>query len=320
MRIPPVRPRVRALVTLGLVLAGSASVQLSAVLAHSLFERLGALGVSGMRFAVAAVVALAIVRPRLRGRPAAQWLSIVLFGASIASMNAFLYLALERLPLGIALTLEFLGPFAVAVIGCRRPRAALFPVLGFVGVMLIVRPAGDFDLVGVLLGLAAAASLAGYTLLAQRVGREARGFEGLALALAAAAILTAPFAVIALPALTAWDAPVVVASALLGVVVGFTADYLAVRASSARTVAVLLSFDPVLAALLGAVLLGQALDLLTVAGIVLVSVAGGFSAALVGRADARPSTPRAARRRRTTWRPLPRPLPPFQPLPALLAA
>ncbi len=292
-------PARRGPAALLLVLFASLSVQLSAVLAHTLFDRLGPAGVSGLRFACAAVIAVVIVRPSLRGRTPRAWGSIVLFGVAIASMNAFLYLALERLPLGIALTLEFLGPFAVAVVGVRRPRAALFPVAGFVGVVLIVRPSGDIDPWGVALGILAAASLAAYTVLAERVGREARGFEGLALALVVAAAATAPFAVAVAPAVRPVDLPVIAASATLGIAVAFAADYLAVRMTSARTVAVLLSFDPVLAAVLGAVLLGQVLDPVTIAGIVLVAVAGGCSAAMAGRH----SPSRLARRRRRSWQP-----------------
>ncbi len=292
----------RGLATLGLVVVASLSVQLSAILAHGLFDHLGPAGVSGLRFTFAAVLAIAIVRPRLSGRSTAQWTTIVLFGTSIASMNAFLYLALERLPLGIALTLEFLGPFAVAVTGARRPRAVVFPVLGFVGVVLIVRPSGELDLVGVALGLVAAASLAAYAVLAERVGRLTRGFDGLALALVVAAVLTAPFAVTALPAVAGGDIPILAMSAALGIVVAFAADYVALRISSARTVAVLLSFDPVLAAVLGAVVLGQALDALTIGGIVIVAITGGFSAALGGtRTVTSSSAPHVPRRRRRTW-------------------
>jgi inner membrane transporter RhtA len=296
--------RRRAIATLGLVLAASLCVQLSALLAHGLFERLGPLGVSGLRFAFAAAIAVAIVRPGVRGRSLRQWSAIALFGTSIASMNAFLYLALERLPLGIALTLEFLGPFAVAVAGARRPRAVLFPVVGFIGVVLIVRPSGDLDAVGVALGLVAAASLACYAVCAERIGRTTPGFEALALALVVAAVLTLPFGAMAVPAVAAGDLPVLVVSAALGIVVAFGADYVAVRLSSARTVSVLLSFDPVLAAILGALLLGQLLDTLTVLGIVLVATAGGCSAALAGRTrdPARAGHSHIARRARSTWR------------------
>lgn len=298
------RPAMSALAAAGLVLVASLGVQLSAILAHGLFDRLGPAGVSGLRFAVAALLALAIVRPRLRGRSAARWLAIGCFGVAIASMNAFLYLALERLPLGIALTLEFLGPFAVAILGIRRPKAALVPVAGFVGVVLIVRPMGQIDVWGVVWGLAAACALGAYAVLAERVGRAERGFEGLALALGVAGLLTAPFAVAAAPGLQWTDGPVLAASAILGVVIAFAADTAAVRFTSARTVSILLSFDPVLAALLGALLLGERLDAVTWIGIALVAAAGGASTALAGRTPQRGRADRhVARRRRTTWRP-----------------
>ncbi|GAA2009152.1 EamA family transporter [Microbacterium ulmi] len=276
-------PRVAGFRALGLVLAASLGVQSSALLAHVLFERLGPIGVSGLRFAIAAVIAAVIVRPRLRGRSVVEWIAIGCFGASIASMNVFLYLALDRLPFGIALTLEFLGPFAVAALGARRPLAALFPVAGLVGVVLVVRPSGALDPIGLLFGALAAAALAAYTLLAERVGRDARGFDGLALAFVFAAVLTAPFALQALPSLQWTDAGILTLAAVLGVVVAFAADFLAVRATSARTVAVMLSFDPVLAALLGVALLAQTLDATTWLGILLVAIAGGGSAALAGR-------------------------------------
>ncbi len=276
-------PRSRGVRALGLVLAASLGVQLSALLAHALFDRLGPLGVSGLRFAIAAALACVLVRPRWRGRSPLRWAAIACFGASIASMNLFLYLALHRLPFGIALTIEFLGPFAVAVIGARRPSAAIFPVVGFLGVVLVVRPSGDLDPLGLAFGAFAAAALAAYTLLAERVGREERGFDGLALAFVFAAVLTSPFAFAALPAVRGTDAGILTLCAVLGVVLAFAADFCAVRLTSARTVAVLFSFDPVLAALLGLGFLGQALDAATWLGIVLVAVAGGGSATLAGR-------------------------------------
>lgn len=265
---------------LALVLTASLGVQLSAMLAQATFERIGPLGASGLRFAIAAVIAMVLVRPRWRGRTRRQWLAIGCFGASIAGMNLFLYLALDRLPFGIAVTLEFLGPFGVAVIGARRPRAVLLAATGLIGVVLVVRPSGTLDATGIVFGALAALTLAAYTVLAERVGREEAGFDGLVLALAGAAVLTSPFAVAAASSAMLADLGLLAVCAVIGVVIAFAADFLAVRATSARTVAVMLSFDPVLAALLGAVLLGELLDAVTWLGIVLVAVAGGGSAAL----------------------------------------
>ncbi len=281
--------RLRGIRALVLVLTASLAVQMSAMIARTLFDRIGPLGVSGLRFAIAAAVIVVLVRPRLRGRDLQSWLAIGCFGLAIASMNVFCYLALSRLPFGIAMTLEFLGPFAVAVVGVRRLRAVVFPVLGFIGVVLVVRPSGELDAVGIAFALLAAASVAAYTLLAERAGKE-KGFDALALAFVFAALFTSPFAFAAAPAVQLADAGVLVVAAVLGVVIAFAADFLAVRCTSARTVSVLFSFDPVLAALLGAIVLGELLDAVTWTGILMVAVAGGCSAAFAGRAS-RPVRP-----------------------------
>lgn len=268
----------RGLLGVTLVLIASSSVQISAVLAQSLFNHIDPFGVSGLRFAIAAAAMYLIVRPRFRGRTRAAWLLIMLYGASIAAMNVFMYRALIFLPLGVAITMEFLGPFAVAILASRKPRQALFAVLGLVGVVLIARPSAGFDLVGIVFGALAAASLAAYIVLADRVGERGGGAQELSLAFIVAAVATAPFSLSAVGSLVWADAPILAASALLGVVIAFSADFLAVKVTGARVVAVLLSLDPVLAAAIGAIALGERLDLLTLAGMICVSLAGGCAA------------------------------------------
>lgn len=270
-------PHARALFGVLLVLLASSSVQISAALAQTLFDRLGPLGVSGLRFAIAAMFMLLLVRPKLTGRTRSQWMLIGLYGMSIAAMNVFMYQALAFLPLGVAITLEFLGPFAIALLTSRRPRQAMFAVLGLVGIVLVVRPTATFDVTGVVFGMLAALSLAAYIVVAERIGERGGGTAELALALGVAAVLTSPFAVTAVGALVWADAPVLVASALLGVVLAFSIDFLAVKVAGARVVAILLSLDPVLAAVIGAVALGEHLDRLTLIGVICVSVAGGLA-------------------------------------------
>jgi len=268
----------RGLLGVALVLLASSSVQVSAVLAQTLFDHIDPFGVSGLRFATAAAVMFVFIRPKLRGRTRADWMLLALYGASIAAMNVFMYRALAFLPLGIAITMEFLGPFAVAILASRRPRQALFAVLGLVGVVLIARPSSGFDLIGLVFGALAAVSLASYIVLADRVGKQGGGSSELAIAFVVAALLTAPFSITAVGSVTWADVPVLAISALLGVVLAFTADFLAVKVTGARTVAVLLALDPVLAATIGAVALGERLDALTLAGMVCVSIAGGLAA------------------------------------------
>ncbi|MFC9559461.1 DMT family transporter [Agromyces sp. NPDC056965] len=272
----------RALLGCGVLLIASTSVQVAAVISHGMFDRLGPLGVSGLRFAIAAVLATAIIRPRLTGRTRAEWFALLAYGTSIAAMNVCFHVALDFVPLGVAITIEFLGPFLVAALGVRRPRLVIFPLLGLGGVALIARPTPEINPIGLVAAAVAGVSLAAYTLLAERIGRtapddrpRAAALHDLTIAVIVAALLTAPFGVAALPSVEPGDLPPLGMAAVLGVLIAFACDMLAVRLTSARTVAVLFSFDPALAAIIGMLLLGQMLDPLTIAGIVLVCVAGG---------------------------------------------
>ena len=111
-----------------MILCSSAAIQVSAVLSAGVFAAVGALGTSGLRFAAAALILLAVARPRLRGRSRRSWLGIVVFGVAMAVMNIALYQAIARIPLGTAVTVEFLGPFLIAAAGARRLREV--PTLG----------------------------------------------------------------------------------------------------------------------------------------------------------------------------------------------
>lgn len=271
-------PAARGGAGLLLVLVASSSVQISAALSQTLFSRIDPFGVSGLRFLLAAACVLVIVRPKLSGRTARGWGAIALYGTSIAAMNVCMYRALLHLPLGVAITLEFLGPFAVAIITSRKPRQAIFAVLGLIGVVAIARPSADLDIAGLAFGGLAALALAGYVVLAERIGRTGGGASELALAFVVAALLTSPFAISAIPSVRLADIPILGISAVLGVIVAFAADFLAVKITGARAVAVMLSLDPVLAAIIGVVVLGEHLDFVTVAGMVCVAIAGGLAA------------------------------------------
>lgn len=272
------RPALRGAMGLALVLIASSSVQVSAVLSRSLFDHLNPLSVSGLRFAIAATIMIAVIRPRITGRTTNEWFAIGLYGLAIASMNIFMYQSLAFLPLGVAITLEFLGPFAVALLASRKPRQALFAFLGLAGVVLIARPSADFAPIGLVFGCLAAIALGSYVLIADRIAQRGGGVAELALAFGVAALATAPFAASAVPSIRLTDAPVLLISAVLGCVLAFTADFLAVQVTGARTVAILLSLDPVLAALIGAFALGEHLDALTLAGMAAVATAGGLAA------------------------------------------
>lgn len=279
----PLGARSRALSAAALVLVGSTAVQLSAALASGVFAPLGTFAVSGFRMTAAAVVLLLLTRPRLRGRSRGAWLAIVLYGAAMAAMNVLFYAALDRLPLGVAVTLEFCGPLAVAAVASAG-RTRLLPAIALVGVLLTVgRPDGGLDLVGVVLGLGAAAAFGGYTALAGRVGSESSGLGDLALSVAVGALLLSPFQVAQASEVTGAQLPVLVLSGVLGVALAFSLDFQAVRLAGTRVVGTLFAIDPAMGAIIGALLLGDRLPLSGLAGIALVVLAGAGAVWSSGR-------------------------------------
>ncbi len=266
-----------------LVLAGSAGMQVAAVLAIGVFDSVGVLGVSGMRFAIAAVFLLIILRPSLRGRSRDEWLGIVLYGVAMAAMNVFLYLAIERIPLGIATTIEFLGPCLVALAASRHVREGLLALVALGGVALIAGLGGPIDPLGMLFAAIAALCFGLYTLLAARVGKSSGGLPSVALSVAVAAVLMLPFSIPAAPRASLGDWGILAVSALVGMALAFTADTIAAKLTSARVVGVFFAFDPMMGTLLGALWLGQALTLPALAGISMVVAAGAGIVWLAGR-------------------------------------
>lgn len=265
-----------------LVLIGSTGMQFSAVLAIGLFEDLGVLGTSSARMAIAALLLLAIFRPRLRGRSAREWTGIVLYGVAMAAMNAFLFLAVSRLPLGIATTIDFLGPCIVALAASRRVREGMLALVALAGVALIAGFGGALDPLGILFAALAGAGFGLYTLLASRIGKSEGGLGSLSLSVGVAAILTLPLSVPAVPHLRTEHLIPLVASALLGTALAFTVDTLAGRLTSARVLGVFFAFDPVVGTIVGALVLGQILTPAAFAGVGLVVAAGAGIVWLAG--------------------------------------
>ncbi|WP_228407083.1 EamA family transporter [Leucobacter muris] len=265
------RATIRAML---LVLVGAIGVQSSAAIAIGLFDALGVLGTSSVRMVIAAVILLAVFRPALRGRTGREWTGIVLYGVAMAAMNGFLYLSLGSLPLGVATTIDFLGPCLVALAASRRPREGLLAVAALIGVGLIAGFGGPFDSLGLLFAALAGASFGLYTLLAARVGQSKGGLSSVALSVVVAAILMLPFSVPAVPLLQPQHLLPLLASALLGTALAFTVDTMAGRLTSARVLGVFFAFDPVVGTVIGTLFLGQLLTPVAVGGIVLVVAAG----------------------------------------------
>ncbi|OLF14911.1 EamA family transporter [Actinophytocola xanthii] len=266
-----------------LILGASLCIQLSAALVKGLFDPVGTVGVSGLRMAVAAVVLLALTRPAPHGRPRREWAGILLYGVAMAGMNVLFYNAVATLPLGIAVTLEFLGPFAVAVLGTRTRWQVVFPLAALTGVALISDPTGGLTGSGLAWGLGAAVAFGGYTLLAGVVGRASTGFSGLALSVTVGALLLAPFSVTGAPRVPGAEGWLLLAaSGVVGVALAFSLTYTATRLTSPRVTGTLLAVDPAMGALVGALVLDERLTPAVALGVVLVVLSGAAVTWLAG--------------------------------------
>lgn len=257
-----------------LIVASSASLQTSAALATSIFAVYGPAGTGALRFAFAAPFLLLLARPAFRGRSPRFWASAVTFGATLAAMNFVLYEAIARISLGTVVTLQFLGPLTLGLLGVRRRLDALWVAAAAGGVLLLTGGPSGGATTGVALALVAAALTALSVLMAYRLTTESSGLDGLALAVGFAACITLPLAI---PAALATRGPrdlaLVAAIAALGIAIPYTLEYVAIRAVSAKAFSVLLSLDPAIAVLAGALWLGQALAASEMLGVGLVVVA-----------------------------------------------
>ncbi|MEU8971747.1 EamA family transporter [Streptomyces monashensis] len=275
----------------GLVLAGGISVQFGGALAVTLMPRAGAPGVVTLRLLAAAIVLLVVCRPRLRGHSRADWGTVVAFGIAMAAMNGLFYEAVARIPLGPAVTLEVLGPLALSVLASRRALNAVWAGLALLGVFLLGGGGfSDLDPTGVGFALGAGAMWAIYILFSARTGRRFPQADGLALAMAVAALLFLPLGITAAGTRLLNPTTVALGSAvaLLSSVLPYTLELLALRRLPASTFAILMSLEPAVAATAGFLVLGQSLSWTEAAAITLVIAASiGAVRTQVGRGKAR---------------------------------
>ncbi|CCB71456.1 EamA family transporter [Streptantibioticus cattleyicolor] len=260
----------------GLVLAGSVSVQFGSAFAASLFPRAGALGTVALRVTFAAVLLLAVARPRLRGHSRADWAVAGGFGLALGGMNILFYQAIDRIPLGAAVTVEVLGPLLLSVVVARRAASLVWAGLALTGVFLLGR--GDFGrlgVAGVAFALGAGAMWAAYIVLNARAGARFPRLDGLAIAMTVAALVSLPLGVGASggrllePGVLGLGLVIAVMSSG----VPYTLELLALRRLPAAAFAVLTSLAPALAALAGYLVLGQGLSLPQCAAIAMVVMA-----------------------------------------------
>jgi inner membrane transporter RhtA len=265
-----------------LVLGAVASVQLGAAAATTLFDEIGPAGTVLYRLVFAAALLLAIWRPWPLPADRRALALAAVFGVALAGMNFSFYEALDRIPLGIAVTLEFVGPLGVALAASRRATDLLWVLLAAGGILLLAGPAGDAEAAGIALALVAGGFWAAYILLSSRIGQAFEGGEGLALAMAvSAALMLAPGIAEGGAELLEPELIVVgVAVAVLSSVIPYSFELEALRRLSVGTFGVLMSLEPAVAAAVGLVALGQDLSAAEAAGIglVVVASAGALSA------------------------------------------
>jgi len=263
----------------GLVMLSIFSVQLGAAIAKTLFDDLGPGGTVFLRISFAAVVLLLLWRPKLGGYARSEYLVAVVFGLALAAMNFSMYLALDRIPLGIAVTLEFVGPLGVAVAGSRRMLDLLWVVLAAVGILLLA-PLGVFgqsnlDPIGVLFALTAGLFWASYILLSAGTGSVFPGGTGLVISLCVGTVVLLPIGISSggYALLDPWLLLAGFGLAMLSSAIPYSLEMEALRKVPARVFGVLMSLEPAVATLLGFVVLGERLGPKSIAAILLVTAA-----------------------------------------------
>ncbi|WP_424231042.1 EamA family transporter [Actinophytocola sp.] len=267
------------------VLAGIISVQVGAALAKQLFGALGSVGTVALRLFFAAVVLLVVWRPSFRlGRPA--WTVVIGYGLVLGAMNLCFYLALAKIPLGVAVTIEFIGPLAVALLGSRRLLDGLWALLAAGGVVLLTEGRGDLHLAGILFALGAAVCWASYILLSAALGRHTDDGGGLALGMALAALMVAPVGIAdsGTALLEPWVLAVGLGVALLSSVIPYSLELEALRRIPPRVFGVLMSLEPAVAALVGLIVLGEILGPVQWVAVLLVVAASAGATRTAGGA------------------------------------
>ena len=270
------RPQLDSVPAPLLVLVSIVSVQTGSAVARTVFDDLGAAGITLLRLALSALLLLVLLRPAVRSWAARSWRAAVLLGVAMAGMNLVFYLSLRTVPLGVAVTVEFVGPLLLALAQTRRLVDLLWALLAAGGVVLLgADTSSDIPLSGLALALLAGLFWAAYILASAHVGQVLPGVDGLAVALAVAAVLVLPFGAsgasevlhrpgLLLPAF---------AVAVLSSVLSYGLELSALRRIPTRVFGILMSLEPAGAAISGLVILDQSLGAREVTALVLVSLA-----------------------------------------------
>ncbi len=270
------RVRGRTLSGAGCILLGATLIQLTAAIVIHVFPVIGPADASAWRFLLGAMVLLAIARPKVRRWTRRQWLGALALGTTVALMNLCFYQAISRIPLGGAVAIEYLGPFCVAAFGKRTLWHFALVALAGLGVVALTRPGNGLNATGALFAAGAGVGWASYIFASRRVGGTTRGFEGLAVSMSVAAILTLPFSINSIARVG--EHPETLARlalvAVMAIVLGFGAELEGLRRLKPAVAGVLMAADPAIAFLVGWLFLDQSVRGWDLVGLGCVVVAG----------------------------------------------
>lgn len=267
------------IVGLSLIILSQFSAQFGSGVATTLFPLIGPVPTVAFRLVISAVLLLLILRPKLRGLSREAWIAAILLGISLASMNSLIYISFTRIPLGTAVTIEMLGPLLLSVIIAKRLSSWILAAVAFAGVWLLSGAGTSvaLDPLGILLALGAGACWASYIVFSRRTSMLFRGIDGLAVAMTVGAVIVVPLTVFVVPDVSVLFTPQVLligaAVAVLSSALPYGLEQLAIRRLRTEAFAMLLSLSPVIATLVGFLLLGQHMSGLDLVGIALVVIA-----------------------------------------------
>jgi len=274
-----------------LVLIGMLSVQFGAAVSKEQFSEIPPVGMVLLRLMTSSLILLVLARPRLAGRSATDWRPVLALGLALGAMNWAFYESFARIPLGVAVTIEFVGPLSVAAVGRRHPRDLVWVGLAALGVVLFGAGPTRVDALGFGLALLAGACWALYIVSTAATGQRWPGVEGLAVASTVAALCVAPFAVASAGA-RLLEPHLLLLGALVGLlssVIPYSLEMVALRTLPARVFGILMSLEPATAALVAALVLGEWLTPLQVVAIACVTAASVGAARTMSARDAVPN-------------------------------
>lgn len=262
------------------VLLAIISVQCGAAIAKTLFPAIGAAGTASIRIGISALILLLVYRPNLKAITPEQWKIVVPYGLSLGAMNLIFYLAIERIPIGLAVTLEFIGPLLVAIIGSKRVIDYCWVLLAAAGIILIAPWSNErIDSLGVLFALIAGALWAAYIVLGGKISKIMNDGQAVSTGMLFAALLVLPFGFLenGLVNLTPKLFGMGVALALLSSAIPFTLEMKALGQLPPRTFSILMSLEPAAASVCAFIFLQENLSFYEILAVVCVVVASAGS-------------------------------------------